>query len=177
MVIIALLAAGAFLWRVRQSLGDELRWAQQAEASLEAESTGYGDPRAVEAVQASSATVAENGPDLAQLQRLRIPALGFDEPLSDNVQEQQQLAAEGDALLLDLPVAWYGDEVCRLDQLQPGDTIYLEGAALLFSYQVVDRQPARDGSAGADGHQVVLSAYPCGAAHEQVLVSATRAFR
>jgi hypothetical protein len=162
------LGAGFILWQTQRTLEDEIRWAREAEAAINAYATAeHGEQE----VEFSPVSLAEQG----QLQRVRIPALGIDFQLRPEATALTS-ATRGEKvehiLFLILPVEIYGDAVCGLKQLQPGDSVYLETMQQAFAYRVDGTGSGGAAGASGDGTLVVLSGYPCGDEGKQVLVSA-----
>lgn len=169
---IALLVAGLYLWRLQDTLAEELRWAQHAQAAVNASSAAMPD-----APPDSSASADLSGPaDLtpAPPQRVRVPALGLDYRLHPQAIRQASTPADAalaGTLYLILPVDVYGADVCTLAQLEPGDAILLDMGGHTLSYQVA--AGTADPQAARGSHRVVVAAYPCSQNRERVLVSAT----
>ena len=165
--IVALLAAGIFLWQMQRTLRAELRWAREAEASVNAYATAtHGADSLAEAAL----------PAGTELRRLRIPDLGIDyglraEALRSATTDTGQAAHY--RVQLQLPVAVYGEGVCRLQQLQTGDNVFLETVQGRYAYEIVAADGQRVGA--ASGRSVVeIVGYPCGDRGRNVLVSAIR---
>lgn len=172
--MIALLAAGLFLLQMQQTLKEELRWARQAEATINRTATaGKNGPLPVEeALPIPDGAQQER----TELQRIRIPALGLDYRLqaerSSGALNDKREAVTG-SWQINLPVDVYGDGVCRLDRLQPGDNIYLETVHRTQIYEVYGSGPNKDEEASEDSVLIVISGYPCGNKGTRVLVAAT----
>lgn len=168
--IIALLAAGVFLWQMQRTFREELEWAQQAEASIKAEASAT-------AVSSSTTRPIDGSlPVKAALQRVRIPALGIDLALQPETLVSAPTGgkeAMAELMQIALPADRYGDGVCELDRLRSGDSVFLETKDGAYSYTVQGSGQGEDGEALAGGPLVVITGYPCGELGQQVLVTAT----
>lgn len=168
--IIALLAAGVFLWQMQRTFREESEWAQQAEASIKAQAS---------ATAISSGTtrpIDGSLPVEAVLQRVRIPALGIDLALQPGTLVPAPAGgkeARAERVQIALPTDRYGDGVCQLDRLRTGDSVFLETKDGAYSYTVQGSGQGQDGEALAGGPLVVITGYPCGELRQQVLVTAT----
>lgn len=174
--IVALLAAGFYLWQVRQTLGDEIRWAQQAEAAINAQATAVHLEAPGPVNEAPAVGATGTSPLQAQVQRVRIPAAGINYRLLPEAIQRMPASIGGglvETLFLVLPVDVYGEGVCWLDRLQLGDSVYLEAGHQVFSFQVSGNRQSWRGDAPRHHPPVMLAGFPCGGQGERLFVSAT----
>lgn len=153
---------------MQRTLGDEIKWARQAEAAINARATAIHG-------EAQSADVADTAAEEV-VQRVRIPAAGVEYRLLPQAIQRMPGNTGGglvETLFLLLAVEDYGEGVCELDQLEPGARLYLEEGSQTLSFQVRGDGARWRSESSPERRPLVVAVFPCGERGERLFISAT----